>query len=121
MKYIEAFFNGMADPNGRTSRNDFWMTTFALMIFNFIVSLAFVLIGNIISSPTLYQFVTTGLSLVILISTISMQIRRLHDVGKPGTYIFFNLIPVVGQIILFIYYIKPGDIYENNYGLPRSL
>lgn len=120
-KNITAFFDKIGDPTGRTSRDDFWMTMIILIIANFILGIVLTIIGSIIFLPVLFNLITSGISLITLIATISLQIRRLHDVGISGNYAWLNIVPLIGQIILFLYFIKPGDESENSYGMPTAL
>ena len=55
-------------------------------------------------------------SLAILMPIISIQIRRLHDTGKSGVYLFLYLIPLVGAIILIVYFCQDSEPGQNLYG-----
>ena len=50
------------------------------------------------------------------IPIIFLKIRRLHDIGKSGWYLFCGLIPYIGQIIIFIWMLKDSEPKENRYG-----
>lgn len=41
--------------------------------------------------------------LAVLLPSLSLMVRRLHDIGKSGTYILMGLIPVVGYIFILVY------------------
>ncbi len=47
-------------------------------------------------------------SLATLIPSLAIVVRRLHDTGKSGAYIFISLIPVVGWILLIVQLCKPS-------------
>lgn len=125
MIYIKDFFDKMLISEGRTSRKDFWYTILYMMIFNIVFSIIFGLIANIIGTiiklPTLVRIVLFVVNAIILLSTVSLQIRRLHDTNKSTLFIFFNLIPVIGQLIVLYFYCLPGDAEANDYGAPVSL
>ena len=55
-------------------------------------------------------------ALAVLLPNLAVTIRRLHDIDKSGWSILFGLIPLIGGIILLIWYLKRGDNGENNYG-----
>ncbi len=55
-------------------------------------------------------------SLATLIPSLAVGIRRLHDTGKSGWWIFISLIPFVGPIILLIFLVKDSDPGTNLYG-----
>jgi uncharacterized membrane protein YhaH (DUF805 family) len=57
-------------------------------------------------------------SLISLIPSISVSVRRLHDINKSGWYFLFWLIPFVGWIFLLVWYSRRGDPVSNAYGEP---
>lgn len=85
------FFVRYADFGGRSRRSEYWWA-----------SLAIGLIGGMLSVvvPEL-----SGLwSLAILVPSIAICVRRLHDIGKSGWWYLLILIPLVGTILLLIWY-----------------
>lgn len=100
--------------SGRTSCTDFWKFLLANNIVLIIASIPLGILGYFIS-----PVIITPLSLYALISffpSLSVSIRRLHDVDKSGGYWFLNLIPIIGAIVLLIIYIKDGNSEKNKYG-----
>ena len=63
-----------------------------------------------------YSFIGGLYSLFVLIPTLAVTFRRLHDINKSGFYILLFLIPVIGQIWLLILFLKEGDVGDNQYG-----
>jgi uncharacterized membrane protein YhaH (DUF805 family) len=64
-----------------------------------------------------------GFLLVILIAIagFNLVIKRLHDRGKSGFFLFIMFLPVVGAIWLLVeLYLLKGDINPNQYGLPQE-
>ena len=93
------FFTRYIDFNGRSRRSEFWWSSLVICI----ISTA---LGAI--APTL-----SGLwSMAILVPSIAICVRRLHDIGKSGWWYLINLIPLVGQIIVLIWFCK--DSTEDN-------
>ena len=56
-----------------------------------------------------------GYALAALLPSIAIAIRRLHDTGKSGWMILVGLIPLVGPIILIVFYVQASD-GPNEYG-----
>jgi uncharacterized membrane protein YhaH (DUF805 family) len=56
-------------------------------------------------------------SAVVLIPGLALSVRRLHDVGKSGLYIFLVLIPVIGIIWLLFILTEEGHSGKNQYGV----
>lgn len=93
--------------DGRASRTEFWMFT----LINFLVGIAGFLI-SLIGLGIIYGLY----SLAVIIPTLALQIRRLHDTNRSGWWILLGLIPAVGSIILLIFDLLPGDAEPNDYG-----
>jgi uncharacterized membrane protein YhaH (DUF805 family) len=55
-------------------------------------------------------------SLAVLLPSLGVAVRRLHDVGKSGTYLFMGLIPIAGPILVLIKIVEDGEPRDNQYG-----
>ncbi len=91
---------------GRATRAEFWW----FFLFNFIIGCILSLfgkVGNVLSGVW---------SLAILLPQLGLGVRRLHDINKSGWYWLIGLIPIVGWIILIVWWAKEGDATENQYG-----
>lgn len=61
-------------------------------------------------------------ALAMVIPSIAVTVRRLHDVGKSGWFMFISIIPIIGGIWLFIVLVTDGDAGTNQYGMdPKEL
>ena len=100
------FLKNYYNFEGRAGRKEFWYA----FLFSFIVSFIlgwFGMVGRILS----------GLwSLAILLPTLSVGCRRLHDINKQGLYLLLALIPIAGIIILIVWWAQEGDKDANQYG-----
>ena len=113
-----------ADFGGRARRKEYWMFT----LFNVIIICALtlvMLIGTATKSSGLSIIGTVlycGYALAIIVPSLAVCVRRLHDIGKSGWYYFIGLIPLVGGIILLIWFCKESQAGENEYGAnPKEL
>ena len=95
---IKVCFEKYANFNGRAPRAEFWWW----MLFCFILNCI----------PFL-NFVTWA---IVLIPTLAVCWRRLHDIGKGGGYYFVSWIPIVGWIFSLIWYCTPGQSGPNRFG-----
>ena len=57
----------------------------------------------------------------LIIPSLAVFVRRMHDTGRSGWFWFLGLIPVVGPIILIVFLVQPGDPGPNQYGDPIPL
>lgn len=61
-------------------------------------------------------------SLAIILPSIAVAVRRLHDTGKTGWWLLISFIPLVGAIVLIIFYVSDSQPGSNKYGVnPKGL
>lgn len=96
---------------GRANRPEFWM----FQLINGLVEFALWVLTTI-AHPLSFLMGLYGLALIL--PTLALQVRRLHDTNRSGWWIFINLVPLVGGIVLFVFDVLPGDWGSNRYG-PR--
>lgn len=104
---------------GRARRKEYWMfTLWNVVITLFLAALA--AIGTEIGSDSFVSYIPMVLYLLyglfILIPSFTVSVRRLHDIGKSGWWILIGLIPVIGSIILLVWYCTEGQRCENEWG-----
>lgn len=98
---------------GRSHRPEFWWFT----LWSFIISLALTVaelaldIGNDWAGP-----LTSVYGLLVLIPTLAVGARRLHDIGRTGWWQLLLLIPLVGLIILIVWWARDGEPQPNQWG-----
>ena len=97
---------------GRAGRREFWL--FALGCFA--VGLVLGILSMIPFLGIIFTIVSVLFSLAILIPSIAVSIRRLHDTNRTGWLLLLCLIPAVGAIILLYFCILEGTAGENQYG-----
>lgn len=59
------------------------------------------------------------IGLLLLLPSLAVAVRRLHDTGKSGWLLLAMIIPIVNIVIgimLLIYYLKDSDRNPNKYG-----
>ena len=54
--------------------------------------------------------------ILLLIPSITVAVRRLHDIGKSAWALLWALVPLVGLIVLIVYAVRPGEPHTNAYG-----
>jgi uncharacterized membrane protein YhaH (DUF805 family) len=108
MNYLQAVqtcLRKYVDFSGRASRPEFWW--FAL--FQLIVLVIASFLGD-----TVYIIV----ALALLLPSLAVGARRLHDIGKSGWFLLINLIPIIGILVLIYFWVQPGQPEGNTYGVP---
>ena len=102
---------------GRAKKKEYWM----FVLFNIIFSVLAGLLDIALSTPGQnngndFNLVSSLYSLAILLPTLAVTVRRLHDVGKSGWWILIPLIPVIGSIWLFLLMLADSEPGGNQYG-----
>ena len=111
--YLKEFWLRSFDFKGKTIRNDFWLA----YLFNFLIALILFIFGWLVYVDT--KFI--GLLLILpniyligsIVPNISIQIRRLRDIGVEPLYILLSFIPLVNLVLLF-WYLQPSNSYDQN-------
>ena len=108
-EYISVLKN-YAKFDGRARRREFWMFT----LFNIIVSAVI----NILATQVSSAFGILGLvyMLAVLVPSIAVGIRRMHDIGKSGWWLLISFVPLIGGIWLLVLAVTKGDSGSNAYG-----
>ena len=95
--------------SGRARRKEYWYFVLFNTIFSFVLSR----IDNLTGTANVLQLLY---SLAVLLPSLGVSIRRLHDTGRSGWWLFISLIPLIGAIILFIYMVSDSQAGTNQYG-----
>lgn len=123
MTFMDAYkdvWRRYAQFDGRTSVGGFWRP----VAINFLLGIgAGILMGIFIAADinilvTLIGIVIAVYELAIIVPSLALAIRRLHDTNKSGWMILVGLIPIIGWILVLIWYIQGGDPGANQYGPP---
>ena len=123
--YLKVIKENYVNFNGRARRKEFWMFQLFLIIITGICTV----LDNVLGTVLTVDASPVGLGLIILpygwlyflcgifhfLPSLSVLVRRLHDVGKSGWWYFIGLIPIVNFWLLYLL-CKDGDNGENSYG-----
>lgn len=113
---IKTGLNKFYDPYGRSSRSEFWWYWLFMLILSGVIGV----IGGFLESYGEEQvwigIIIQCLSMILIISMICAQIRRLHDIGKSGWNICWGFIPVLGGLYVLYLLCKASEPGENQYG-----
>lgn len=106
------YWKNFTDLSSRVRRSEYWYVVLANFFLLLILSIV-----SIIPFIGIFTAVFEILySVAVIIPTISLSVRRLHDIGKSGLYYFFIFIPIVGPIILIVWFAQDSQHGSNEYG-----
>ena len=116
---IEACFNKYATFSGRASRSEYWF----FILFGILGGIVTLIIDVMIldySIESEYTPINLIFSLILIIPSIAVACRRLHDVNKSGWWQLIWL-TIIGGILLLIWYFKEGEKRKNRFGTPIKI
>ena len=100
-----------ADFSGRARRAEYWSYALCVGVISTILSTLAQSTGS-----TIFSVLSGLFGLATLVPGLAVAWRRLHDIGKKGTWWFIGLIPIVGWIILIVWFCKEGEPGDNEFG-----
>jgi uncharacterized membrane protein YhaH (DUF805 family) len=88
--------------SGRASRTEFWM----FILFNLIVTIAIAMVEGLVSSAGMIGLLY---GLAVLIPSLAVGARRLHDIGRSGWWQLLVFIPLIGALVLIVWWAQESD------------
>ena len=117
-----------ADFSGRSRRKEYWMFVLFTLLLYAVIGILVAVIGGATGAfspdagPDIPVFGWVVLAIImilvlgLLVPTLAVIVRRLHDQDKSGWFILIQLIPYIGGIILLIFMFIEGTKGENRFG-----
>jgi uncharacterized membrane protein YhaH (DUF805 family) len=93
---------------GRATRSEFWYFVLFVIIVEVV---AYAIDAGVFGRPILYSIAAIGL----LLPNLAIAVRRLHDIDRSGWWIFISLIPLIGIILLIVWYCTKGTLGPNRF------
>lgn len=104
-----------ADFSGRAPRPEYWWFYLLVIVVYLVATIIDSVIGtDMVVGP--YGMVMMVAALGLLIPSIAAGIRRLHDTDRSGWWLLIGLIPLVGAIVLLVFWVSAGTPGPNQYG-----
>lgn len=104
---VKRFFDNYANFRGRSSRSEYWYIQ--------LVSLFISMIDTAVNSDTFTNVLGVAY-LAVIIPSLAVGVRRLHDIGKSAWYLLWVLLPIIGWIVLLVAYVTESKPQDNVYG-----
>lgn len=105
---ISEGFKNVLTFSGRASRSAFWWFFLGVIIIDLIAAI----LGRAVHHAPMTEALV---GLIMFLASLSVAVRRLHDSGKSGFWLFIGLVPVVGGITLLVFDCLPGTPGPNQY------
>lgn len=106
---VQRFFKKYSVFTGRASRSEFWYWELAAVIVGIVFGVLRAISGVFLILELLW-------ALAVIVPTLALGARRLHDTGRSGWWQLIGIIPIVGWILLIVWFATPptstGDQYD---------
>ena len=115
MNWFLSALKKYAEFSGRAQRSEYWY--FVLFYFLIAVGLAFIDGLTGMFNPAAGIGLLSGLlTLGLLIPSISVSVRRLHDTNRSGWWLLIAFVPLVGAIVLLVFCVQDSSPGDNKFG-----
>jgi uncharacterized membrane protein YhaH (DUF805 family) len=115
LNYYISVLKKYAVFTGRARRKEYWFFILFNIIASFILGFIDAMTGTFSAEAGL-GLLGGIYTLAVVIPSIAVSIRRLHDIGKSGWWFLLVLIPIIGPIALLVFFVFDSEPSENQYG-----
>ena len=98
---------------GRAGRAEFWWFELA----NLIITVVLSILGR---ATDVFNVIGFAYAIAVLVPSVAVGIRRLHDTDRSGWWLLIVLVPLVGVIVLLVFLASQGTPGPNQYGPPAT-
>jgi uncharacterized membrane protein YhaH (DUF805 family) len=109
---IKSGFHNYVTFSGRAARSEYWFWH----LFFILVAVAAALIDLALFPQSSTSPLNNIAELILLLPTLAVSVRRLHDLDRSGWWIFLGLIPLIGAIWLLVWFCMRGTVGPNRFG-----
>ena len=104
-----------ADFSGRAPRAEYWWFYLLVIVVYLVASIVDSMMWSNFGG-TGYGMMTALAGLALLIPSIAAGARRLHDTDRSGWWLLIAFIPIIGAIVLIVFFVLQGTQGPNSYG-----
>ena len=107
--------NKYAQFTGRANKAEFWQYVLVFIVISASFSVLMSLFGGVKILRMIVMLLNVIVSLALLVPSIAVSVRRMHDIGKSGKWVLINLIPILGSIWFIVLAIKESESGTNQF------
>jgi uncharacterized membrane protein YhaH (DUF805 family) len=108
-------FRKFAEFKGRARRSEYWFWHLFLVIVGVATAVADLMLFPGLAAGDVSPLNTIA-SLILLLPSLAVTVRRLHDTDRSGFHVFWWLLPVIGWILLLVFLLQRGTEGPNRFG-----
>jgi uncharacterized membrane protein YhaH (DUF805 family) len=116
MKFGEAIrsgFHNYFNFRDRASRSAFWWWQLFVLSVSIVLS---IIDGQFFGNHRDIGFLEGIFNLITFFPGLAVSVRRLHDIDRSGWWVLISLVPLIGLIILIVWWCKPTRLGPNRFG-----
>jgi uncharacterized membrane protein YhaH (DUF805 family) len=122
---IRTCFRNYASFGGRAARSEYWwFVLFVLlgMVVMSVLETRLLGFGQVTRGPGTWAWQSNGgplsgiFALGILLPSLAVAVRRMHDAGKSGWWLLIQLVPLFGTLVLLYFLVQPSQPGANAFG-----
>ena len=100
---------------GRARRREYWFFVLFYILISVVLAVVDRMLGTYVEA---YGMGALGalFCLGLLIPSIAVGVRRLHDTGRSGWWLLIGFVPVIGMIVLIVFFVLDSQPGTNAYG-----
>jgi uncharacterized membrane protein YhaH (DUF805 family) len=114
---VRSVFSQYAGFGGRARRSEYWWFVLFSVLVGIVTSILDIALGTdfegSITSSGLFSLIA---NLALLLPSLAVAVRRLHDTDRSGWWILIALIPLIGAIVLLVFFVQDGTPGANRFG-----
>ena len=99
---------------GRAPRSEYWWFALFAVLLGIVTSIIDGILGAVTANGI--GLISSIASLALIIPSIAVAVRRLHDTDRSGWFYLLNFIPIIGWIVLIIFFVQQGTNGRNRFG-----
>jgi len=100
--------------SGRARRKEFWWFGLFTAAVSFVLAFFEGMIG--LAADTQVSILAGLFSLAVLVPSIAVTVRRLHDTNRSGWWSLLGIVPLIGSIVLLVFLVADSTPGTNSYG-----
>ncbi len=100
--------------SGRARRTEYWMFLLGNVVIALVLGVIEGIVGVALDSDL--SLLSTVYSLAVLIPSLAVSVRRLHDTSRSGWWLLLGLVPIIGVIVLLVFMVQDSHPGDNQYG-----
>ena len=114
---VRSVLSQYAEFGGRARRAEYWW----FILFSVLVGIVTSILDVVLSTDFEGGLASNGLfnllaNLALLLPSLAVAVRRLHDTDRSGWWILIGLIPLIGLIVLLVFFVQDGTPGPNRFG-----